>query len=194
MTPAELTEVATTFAAYRGARLESGSAELREFATLFGGANAVDVRDAIRLAAERDGRVFLETTAKRHADLRAERFTAAVREREAAKRAPAPDPKRAGWPVAPGSPTGAYLAAVSWSAIKSPTAAQRLAERYVAAGLVLGEHAAAVVAAMWPEGLAMRPTERAEAGRDALAAIDRDLGPWARTQAEQFVASCGSAS
>lgn len=189
MTSSEIVEVSTTFAAYRGARIEAGSPELREFAAIFGSANAPDVRDAIRLAAERDGRVFLETVAKRHAEIRSERFTSAVREREASKRGPTADPKRPGWPVMPGSPTGAYLTCIGWLAVRQtgPAAARRAADRFVAGGFVLAEHADALLAEMWPEGATLRPSERAEVSRQFDERLAADLGPWARTQAERYV-------
>jgi len=189
MTSSEIVEVSTTFAAYRGARIEAGSAELREFAAIFGGANAPDVRDAIRLAAERDGRVFLETVAKRHAEIRSERFTASVREREASKRAAPTEPTRPGWPVLPGSPTGAYLTCIGWLAIRQtgPAAARRAADRYVAAGFVLAEHADALISEMWPDGPALKPSERAEVSRQFDERLAADLGPWARVQAERYV-------
>lgn len=189
MTGPEIVAVSETFAAYRGARIEAGSPELREFVAVFGGAVAADVRDAIRLAAERDGRVFLETVAKRHAEIRSERFAAAVRQREAAKRAEPTTPRRPGWPVAPGQPTGAYLTAIGWFAVTSLATARRAADRYVAGGYVLAEHADALLAEMWPEGVTLRPSERAEVSRRFDARLERDLGPWARVEAEQFVCS-----
>jgi len=194
VTPDELSDVLETFASYRGARLDTMPAEVREFVAIFGGARAEDVRDAIRAAAERDGRVFLETAARRHSEIRSERFQAAGREREAAKRAPSTDSSRPGWPVAPGEPTTTYLAAIAAFGVRSRASAEKLAARYVGAGLVLPELADRIVAAMWPADRTLPASHRADAVRRVQDAIDRELGGWGRCPAEQFVAQFGQAA
>lgn len=60
-------------------------------------------------------------------------------------------------------------------------------ERFVAGGFVLAEHADALLAEMWPEGAALRPSERAEVSRQFDERLAADLGPWARVIAERYV-------
>ncbi len=194
MNATELSSTLDAFAAYRGARLESTSAEVREFVAIFGGARAEDVRDAIRAAAERDGRVFLETVARRHGEIRAERLQAAGRERDAAKRPPPTDSSRPGWPVAPGEPTTTYLAAIAAFGVRSRASAEKLAARYVGAGLVLPELADRIVGAMWPADRTLPASHRADAVRRVQDAIVHELGGWGRCPAEQFVAQFGRAA
>lgn len=189
MTSRELQEVETLFGTYRGTRLEDE--ERDEFATLYGRADHADVESAIRAAAELDGRVFLETVARRHREIRDAKMARYVAEKRAERcglKTPAVDHARPGWPCAAGSPTGTYLGWIAVRAMLDMASAKRTGERYVAHGFVLSEHVEELLASVVPIG-ALPALDRSKRTGDAIKAIERGIGSWVKVRAEEYVAA-----
>lgn len=177
------------FGTYRGERVRQ--LEVDEFARLYARSERGDVEAAIRAAAERDGRVFLETIARRFAEVRDMRLKSAHVAQESEKFAalPAVDYARPGWPCAVGSPVGSYLRWIAVGAVQTRAKAEAVAARYVRQGLVTQELADRVIAAPPPLG-SLPPLERSAALGREIEQIESEIGSWARVEASQYVAAC----
>lgn len=193
MTDSDLGEVLAVYAAYRGQRLEEGSVEVREFVAIFAGAIRENVEAAIRAAAEQDGRVFLETVARRHREVCEGKLSRAIADKVAERNAAlvgasggAVQYARPGWPCAAGSPVASYLTWISARAMWGPVAAKTTAARYVAAGLVTAEQAEYVIGCIPLPGVASAEA-RSRAGKEAVEACERAMGSWARCSAEEAI-------
>lgn len=186
MTQEELTACLALFGTYRGERVRQ--LEVDEFARLYGRAERSDVEAAIRSAAERDGRVFLETIARRHHEIRAAEFARRVAEHDAQKRAVAgrPNYQKPGWPCADGSPIGNYLRWVAVRAMLDVGAARATALRYERSGLMLIDLSDRILAMVQPIGAVPWQTRSKLVG-DEIEAIEREIGRWASVEASQFV-------
>lgn len=187
MTKTDVAECLSLFGTYRGQRADP--LEIAEFSRLYATADRPTVEAAIRSAAERDGKVFLETVARRFGEIRDAAARADAAATEAARRAALPraNHTKPGWPCEDGSPVGNYLRWIAVRAMLDENAARATAAKYVQAGLVLPELADRVIAAS-VEARSLAPIDRSRAVGAEVVQIEREIGhPWIATEASRYV-------